>query len=172
MERIVKLIRKLWGGVTKFVKTVWCGVANIDRWILGFRWGFGIIFMTFVAIYLIFDVIGKVPEALHINLVMVSATLGGLVFAGASFISKDSEDRKLLMNVAKKFIIATFLFIIFFVFFIFIKDVDVAPFSLDFYRQDLGYAFLFWLAALGIYGGSGFFAFALVDFIISLRKIT
>jgi hypothetical protein len=55
-------------------------------------------------LYLILDISGKVPEAIHINFVMVSATLGGLVFAGAKF-TEDNKDRKPLMTIAKKFII-------------------------------------------------------------------
>lgn len=164
-----KFIRKLRGGVPRFFKKLWGWVVNIDNWIEMFRPGFILFLFAMISIYLIYDILGKVPEALHINLPILSATLGGLVFAGASFIRKGTADRKRLMNVAKMFIIATFLFIIFFIFFTFIKDMNVDPFS---FEGGVVNTILFWLAALGIYGGSYFFARALVDFIISLRKIS
>lgn len=166
--KIVQFMRKLWGGVTKSLKKLQGWVVNIDNWIEMFRPGSILLLFATISIYLIFDILGKVPEALHINLVMLSATLGGLVFAGASFTRRGTEDRKRLMNVAKTFIIATFLFIIFFIFFTFIKDMNIDPFS---FEGGVVNTVLFWLAALGIYGGSYFFARALVDFIISLRKI-
>jgi len=169
MVRIVEFIRKLWGGVTKFVKTLWGWVVNIDNWIEMFKPGFILLLFAMISIYLIYDILGKVPQALHINLVILSATLGGLVFAGASFIGKGTADRKRLMNVAKMFIIATFLYIIFFIFFTFIQDKNINAFS---FEGGVVNTILFWLAALGIYGGSYFFACALVDFIISLRKIS
>ena len=172
MEKRNKSTKRWWDRVAKFVSKLWSWIVNIDNWIEAFRPVFVAIFMAAITIYLIYDILGKVPTALHVNFVMLSATLGGLVFAGASLYNKeDIENRKRLMNVAKKFIIATFFFLIFFVFFIFIKDVNVALFSLDFYKNNLGYAIVFWLAALGIYGGSGFFAFALVEFIVALRKL-
>ena len=164
-----KFIRKLWGGVTKSLKKLRGWVVNIDNWIEMFRPGSISLLFAAISIYLIFDILGKVPEALHINLVMLSATLGGLVFAGASFTRKGTVDRKRLMNVAKMFIIATFLYIIFFVFFTFIQDKNVSAFS---FEGGVVNTILFWLASLGIYGGSYFFARALVDFIISLRKIS
>jgi len=153
----------------KFIRKLWDEVTNIDSWIEASKPWFVLLLMTFVAIYLIYDILGKVPEALHINLVMLSATLGGLVFAGASLNRKSDGNRKRMLNVAKKFIIATFLFIIFCLFFILIKDANIDPF--DFSKGGFGYTIIFWVAALGIYGGSYFFALALVDFIISLRNI-
>ncbi|MFC1906698.1 hypothetical protein ACFLW8_01240 [Chloroflexota bacterium] len=128
--------------------------------------------MAAITIYIIFGILGNVPEALHVNFVMLSATLGGLVFTGASLYVGDIENKKRFMSVAKKFVMATFLFLIFFVFFIFVKDVNVEPFSLNFYKEHFSHAIVFWLADVGIYGGSGIFALAFVDFIVALRKIT
>jgi len=153
----------------KFIKKLWGEVTNIDSWIEASKPWFVLLLTIFLTIYLIYDILGKVPEALHINLVMLSATLGGLVFAGASLTRKSDENRKRMLNVAKKFIIATFLFIIFFLVFVLIKDANIDPF--DFSKGGVGYTIIFWLSALGIYGGSYFFALALVDFVISLRKI-
>jgi len=155
-----------------WIKKLWYWLINIDNWIEASRPGFIPFFMAAITIYIIYDILGKVLEALHVNFVLLSATLGGLVFAGASLYGGDIENKKRFMNVAKKFVMATFLFLIFFVFFIFIKDANVEPLSLDFYKENLGYAIVFWLVSVGIYGGSGIFALAFVDFIVALRKIT
>lgn len=159
--------------VVQFVGKVWRWIANED-WINlleSIVKPYAPVLSIFITIYLVFDIVGKVPNALHVNLVMVSATLGGLVFAGASFTPKNSESRKLLMNVAKKFIVATFLFLIFFIFFTFIGDKNVAPFSLDFYKNNLVYAILFWITAVGLYGGSIYFTLALVNLMFSLKTM-
>ena len=172
MVRIFKSIKNR-VKVIGFIKKVWGWIANED-WINileSIATPFALILSLFVVLYLLFDILGKVPEALHINLVMVSATLGGLVFAGASFTPKGSDGRKLLMNVAKKFIVATFLFLIFFIFFVFIGDKNVAPFSLDFYKNNSGYAIMFWIAAVGLYGGSIYFTLALVNLMFSLKTM-
>ena len=170
MVRIFKSIKNR-VKVIGFIKKVWKWIAN-ENWINtleSIATPFALILSSFVVLYLLFDILGKVPEALHINLVMLSATLGGLVFAGASFTR--SEGRKLLMNVAKKFIVATFLFLIFFVFFTLIGDKNIAPFSLDFYKNNLAYAILFWIAAVGLYGGSIYFTLALVNLMFSLKAM-
>jgi hypothetical protein len=167
------IVRRIWVGVTKFGSKLWGWIVNVDNWVEVFKglrpWSI-VFFSVFVVIYLLNDISGQVPQALHINFAELSAILGGLVFTGATLYREDIENRKRLMNVAKLFIIATFLFLIFFVFFIPIKDVNIDPF--DFSRGGFGNTIIFWLAALGIYGGSVFFASALVNLIISLRKIT
>ncbi len=172
--RIVEFIKNR-VKVAGFIKKVWRWIANED-WIKSLELLSKALAPTlsiFITLYLVFDILGKVPEALHINLVMLSATLGGLVFAGASFINKekDSECRKQLLDVAKKFIIATFLFLIFFVFFTFIQDMNIALFKFDFSREGFVRGVLFGIAALGLYGGSIYFTLALVNLIFSLKTI-
>ncbi|MFA5315853.1 MAG: hypothetical protein WC369_00305 [Dehalococcoidales bacterium] len=162
--------------VIEFFKKVFRWIKN-ENWIESLQStvkAYAPVSSVFVALYLMFDISGKVPVALHINLVTLSATLGGLVFTGASFISKDGKDienRKPLMNCAKQFIIATFLFFVFYVFFTFIKDMNINPLGFDFSKDGLARGFLFWVAALGIYGGSCYFTLALVNLMFSLKKI-
>ena len=109
------------------------------------------------------------------NLVMVSSTLGGLVFASAAFIGKDkdSESRKLLMNVAKKFIIATFLCIIFFVFFTFIRDVSIDTSKLDFSKEgfvlDCSFRDIWWFSLFYFSSGESYFCLEDAEIIMAER---
>jgi len=154
----------------KFISKLWGEVANKEKWIPGLKAVSVGLLMTFITIYLILDIVGKVPVALHINLVMLSATLGGLVFAGASFTRKQ-DFKKQMMAIAKLFIWATVLLMIFYFVFSGIADKNIEPFkppTADSYVIFL----LWWVAAAGIYGGSYLFSYALLKFALILRKLS
>lgn len=153
---------------------LWQWLKSIDSWVQLFKESrqWVILFLSVcIVVYLLKDIAGQVSSALHINLVELSATLGGLVFTGASFTRKGTPSRKSLMMVAKLFITSAFLFIIFYFLFTLIQDVNFTN-AFDFSKDKVGITLTLWLAIIGIYGGSAFFASALVNLIICLRKIT
>ncbi len=168
---IVLNIKKNWSYILVLTKIVWKWIKDEDwiDYLERLSKSFAGILSIFVVLYLLFDISSRVPEAIHIDFVMISATLGGLVFTGASLLNnKNEQNKKRFLNIAKKFIIATFLFFIFVVFFTLIQDKNIKPFS---FEAGVFNTILFWIAAVGIYGGSYFFSLALMDLIVSLRKI-
>ena len=149
------------GALKAFIKRLWNGIKNFDAWIETLRPGVSIFLSMIIVFYIILDIVGKVPQALHTNLAVISATLGGLILAGALFSSPDEQMRRRLMGVAKRFVLATFLFLIFFFCFSVTEAIGVVPFTLEISIKGMAGAALFWFSVVGIYGGSYVFASAL-----------
>jgi hypothetical protein len=101
---------------------------------------------------------------------MISATFGGLVLAAASFQEKD-DFRNQLFQVAKKFILATVLLIIFFVTYKIFDSIKFDPSkfepSWDWLTKEIVF---FAFIVCGMFGGVYSFSIAVIDLLDLLRK--
>jgi hypothetical protein len=128
--------------------------------------GFGAVL---ISVYLLLS--GKndiVPPVLQFSIIPVTATLGGLVIAGAN-ISKVKERRIELIKVAQKLIVATIAFI-FFASILFLAgniDPSVVP------TNQIGWTkyILFWAATFLFYIGTFLFVIGIVDLALGLMNL-
>lgn len=133
---------------------------------------FALILSMPIFFYLLISPQQPITPKMDFNIIMLSATLGGLVLAGALFRGSSQQIRGRLIGVARKFIFATALFLIF-TFFIFLVEL-LGGIDLNSFEPSIINAvrcFSFWIAAIGFYVGVFVFAIALIDLLLTLRYI-
>jgi hypothetical protein len=144
-------------------------IKSMNFWIKlveAFGLPFANLFAALIVIFIIMDIEGEVAAALRVGFVILSATLGGLTLTAAG-VFRDSPItiRRGLIEAAKKFIFATALFLIFSVGFAIAENLKVDP-----YRFGAS-SFIFWLSAIGIYGGAYTFSFGLIELLGAVMRL-
>ena len=110
-----------------------------------------------------------VPSILQFSIVPVTATLGGLVIAGANYSSIDPIRRVELLRVAQKMIIATISFIFFAVFAWLAQlggQIDPNEFGLE-----VAKSFFFWFGAFLFVAGAVLFVIGIIELAVSLKNL-
>ena len=126
----------------------------------------------FISSYGVINYGGHIPAPLNIDFIILSATLGGLVLTAASLKKIKDSWQKQLTNIAKLFILAAFLFIIFVTFYSLLnltnfKPQDWQPSNLYWWETQI--LFVIFIAG-GILGGAYAFSKALVDLVALLYE--
>jgi len=134
--------------------------------------GAGILALLFALYVLIPNPQVALPAGLQFNVIIISATLGGLVLAGASNhrITDETHDR--LMSVAQKLIASTLLFLIFTVFLFWVDfagGINVNAFDLS--GEGIMRGILFYSGAISFYVGIFLFSLSLIDLALTLGQI-
>jgi len=121
---------------------------------------------------LLSGVVKEVPPALNVSVIMVSATLGGLILAGTlNRRSADSIYYKLL-SVARRFILATVLFLIFNATYFSIELIGGIDYkTFEFSTIGAVRALFWWFTVLVFYIAVYIFTLSLIDVVIVLRNI-
>jgi hypothetical protein len=123
-----------------------------------------------ISLYLLLS--GKtngIPPVLQFSIIPVTATLGGLVVAGANYSHIKQEQRSELLKVAQKLIVATIAFIFFAALF-FLAD-DVNPNNLPATGLEAIRFVSFWFAAFLFYSGTMLFIPGIIDLAIGLKNL-
>jgi hypothetical protein len=113
-----------------------------------------------------------VPSGLQFNVIVTSATLGGLVLAGASNRRIPRKTHNKFMSVAKKLIYATILFLVFTVLLFWTESTGgIDTNTLDISREGIIRGVFFYGGALSFYAGIFLFSIALIDLALAIRNI-
>lgn len=181
--RIVMILFSIFLSIVKVIYFVMKVIFNLIHTLLSMITTQSLIlplkYLLFIGIilYSILNIVGEIPSALNLNLVIVSATLGGLVLAAALFIKRPSSEQSSddtqhdLLGIAKEFILSTALLLFFYLFWGVAQLLDVAPCSIEVSWIGLGRALTFWIAAVGLFGGAFIFSNAMINLIVLLKKI-
>jgi hypothetical protein len=114
----------------------------------------------------------SIPPVLQFNIIVTSATLGGLVLAGASNRRISHQTHNKFISVAKKLIYATILFLVFTVIIFWIDSTGgVDPNIKDFSKEGVTRGVFFYGGAISFYIGIFLFSIALIDLALALRNI-
>jgi hypothetical protein len=138
-----------------------------------FRWMIAllVVFVPLAFYQLSSSAEGKFP-AINFDVITVSGVLGGLVLTAATFRRVKKQTSRKLFWVAIYFIIATILLVIAAVN---LQLVDLLNgIDLNVRQMDsVGFSrfYSFWLGALGFYGGTYAFAYAIIDLLFSLFHV-
>jgi hypothetical protein len=110
-----------------------------------------------------------VPPVLQFSIIPITATLGGLVVAGANYSKINLERRIELLKVAQKLIVATIAFIFFASIYFLAGDVkpNVTPLTQFEWIKYI----LFWLATFLFYSGTTLFVIGIIDLAIGLKAL-
>lgn len=146
-------------------------ILNIDALIAWLEQPSKILLSIGIVFYIILDIVGEIPSALHVNLVILSAIFGGLVLTGALFKRSPEDTQHRLLGIAKLFILSTALLLLFYIFYGLVELLHVDPWSIEFSVMGALRAVFFWIIVAGIFGGTYIFSYALIDLIILLRQI-
>jgi len=112
------------------------------------------------------------PSGLQFNVIIISATLGGLVLAGASNQRITDQTHDKLMSVAQKLISATILFLVFTALFFWVESTGgIDTNTPDFSRAGILRGTFFFSGAISFYVGIFLFSIALIDLAFTLRGI-
>ena len=84
---------------------------SAEEWFSIIKPGLTLLLFSFISLYLILNIATPMEPQLNIDLIIISATLGGLVLAAASFLKDEQQIQ--LMHVARSFILSTILLIVF-----------------------------------------------------------
>lgn len=112
-----------------------------------------------------------IPDSFRFYLIIISATLGGLVLTASNNSKLDITTRRDFVNVSKKFIVATILLILFVVFLYnsnIFGNIDPTRFEEHITVQGAYIAVMFWVSVLCFYIGVVLFLTGIIEFIISL----
>ncbi len=126
-----------------------------------------------ISIYLLLS--GKndvIPPVLQFSIVPVTATLGGLVVAGANYSKISLERRSELLRVAQSLIVATIAFIFFAVLF-YLADIggSVNPNHLPSTQLEWIKLLFYWLAVVFFFSGTSLFVVGIIDLAIGLKNL-
>lgn len=123
-----------------------------------------------ISLYLLLS--GKtdpIPPVLQFSIIPVTATLGGLVVAGANYSHIKQESRSELLRVAQKLIVATIAFIFFAALFLLADGVN--PNKVPSTELEIIQFVFFWLAAFLFYAGTMLFILGIIDLAIGLKNL-
>lgn len=158
----ITVIEKLKNEKTKFD---W---KSADGWISRLKLGAVLFLFSFISMYLLISIAAP-KNSLHLDFVIISATFGGLVLAAASFQQK-GDFQSQLFQVAKKFILATVLLIMFLATYKVLDSIEFDPstfeLSLDWLTKEL--VFLAFVVCT-MFGGVYSFSKAVIDLLDLLR---
>lgn len=126
-----------------------------------------------ISIYLLLS--GKndvIPPVLQFSIVPVTATLGGLVIAGANYSKISPERRSELLRVAQSLIVATISLIFFAVLFYF-ADIggSVNPNNLPSTQLEWIKLVFFWLAVVCFFSGTSLFVVGIINLAVGLKNL-
>jgi len=114
-----------------------------------------------------------VPSTLQFNIIIVSATLGGLVLAAGAISRGKRARRRELLSVAQKLIMATLLFVFFTALFFIVEligGIDPDSFeltnSLNWFRGAC-----FWSGFASLFAGGILFSLGIIDLVIVLTRM-
>lgn len=166
---IIKQIEKTSG--KRIITFKWKSLILLDVWIGIIRQPFILLLFSLVVTYQVLNIVGQVKSPLSMDLTMLSATFGILVLAAAAFQKADSKLRKKLMPIAKYFILAAFLLIVFNVTYSILSSMkfDPSQFRLN-YEWIISELMYILLVLGGMFGGAYSFSTALIDLIILLKE--
>lgn len=122
-----------------------------------------------ISLYLLISQNNTVPSVLQFSIIPISATLGGLVVAGANYSKISLELRTKLLKVAQKLIVATIAFIFFAA--IFSLAGDIKPEVIPSTQPEWIKYISFWVAALLFYLGTTLFVIGIFDLALGLMKL-
>lgn len=112
------------------------------------------------------------PPSLQFNVIIISATLGGLVLAGASNRRISRRTHNKFMSVAKNLIYATLLFLVFTALLFWIESTGgINVNESDFSRAGIIRGIFFYGGAISFYAGIFLFSWSLIDLALTLRDI-
>jgi len=142
---------------------------SIDEWVRVIKPSLTLLLFSFISLYLILSIANPMEPQLNIDLIIISATLGGLVLTAASFLK--GEQRIQLMSVARLLILSTILLIIFVVTYALLHSTTFDP---SIFTPDSDWivkevVYLVFVVG-GIFGGVYSFSKALLDLFDLIRK--
>jgi hypothetical protein len=112
------------------------------------------------------------PASLQFNVIVISATLGGLVFAGSSNRRLSRQVSCKLIRIARYFILTTILFLVFTGLAFWVDATGGINIHItDFSQSGIFRGITFYLGIICFYVGIYLFSFALIDLATTLRKI-
>lgn len=112
------------------------------------------------------------PPGLQFNVIVISATLGGLVLAGASNRRISRRTHNKLMSVAKNLIYATLLFLVFTALLFWIESTGGININeTDYSRGGIIRGIFFYGGAISFFAGIFLFSISLIDLAFTLRDI-
>ena len=113
-----------------------------------------------------------VPSTLQFNIIIVSATLGGLVLATATISRVKRAKRRELLSVAQKLIVATILFV-FTTALLFLVELlgGIDANSFEWTTKGLFRGIFFWATVICFFSGVILFSFGIIDLILALSHM-
>lgn len=149
-------IGKLRGGEVKFH---W---KSGEQWFSIIKPGLTVLLFAFISLYLLMNIAKPLEPQLNIDLIIISATLGGLVLTASSFMQ--GEQRIPLMYVARLFILSTILLILFIVTYSLLRSPVFNPSEFAFDGNWIVKEVIFFVFVIGgLFGGTYSFSKALVN---------
>lgn len=114
-----------------------------------------------------------VPSTLQFNIIIVSSTLGGLVLAAATISRVENAERRELLSVAQKLIVATLLFIFFTALFFIVESIGgIDKYSFEFTTLVNWFrGACFWSAFVSLFAGGILFSLGIIDLVIALTHM-
>ncbi len=114
-----------------------------------------------------------IPSSLQFNVIVISATLGGLVLAGASNRRISRQANNKLISIAKKLIYATILFLVFTALLYWLEATGGIDANIpDYSKEGIIRGTFFYGGAASFYTGIFLFSIALIDLAFTLRNLT
>jgi len=142
---------------------------SLAAWIGVIRQPFAVLLFALITIYEVLNLVGLVKSPLNMDLVMLSATFGGLVLAAGSFQESGSEPQKQLTGIAKLFIVAAFSLFIFNLSYSILNSTTFDPtkFSFDYGWISRAVVYIVFVCG-GLFSGAYLLSTALVNIIVWL----
>ncbi len=136
---------------------------SCEQWFSITKPGLTILLFAFISLYLLMNIAKPLEPQLNIDLIIISATLGGLVLTAASFMQGEKQ-RIQLMYVARLFILSTILLILFIVTYSLLRSPTFNPSEFVFDRNWIVKEVIFFVFVIGgLFGGTYSFSKAIVN---------
>ena len=144
---------------------------SLNDWLAILRMPAILILFPLIVLYVLTHAYMKTKMPFNIDFIVLSTALGGLVLAAGEFAVKDNPNKPQLIKIAKYFIFAVVLFILFTLTIMVITLLNFNPNVPELTYKWIITEIIFVLFGMGgIFGGSFLFSMAIIDLVISLRN--
>ncbi len=147
-------------------------LGRMDYWIDILKPGATIFLFAFATLYVLLTIVNTTISK-PIDFVVVSATLGGLVLAAGAFQSINKPLKERLFQIARLFILATFLLLVFYIMYTVLSSASPDFNPTNYANIDYKWVIneiIFVIAVIGLFGGTYSFSKAIIDLVASLGK--